>query len=270
MPEAPPLSEDGYVEFYEIDEPVIQFAEGANEIQHVQGSMIEVAEEQAKEKVWREVVSWVEQGRIPEKKETRGKTREVLVAPSMFDPEVFKMKDGVLMFTKAANRNRIGEVWRICFPESMVTEIWSLLKQSNLEGHRGLEGTINKILKGSFLLSARQKIHFLKGRCDTCLTKEWRMPAKTGVQVPFLAGFVGEKLYMDLVSMLETIRRNQYMLTATDSFSRYCQAYPIPNKEANTMAKVLWITTSMYTDYRTSCIQIMEENCEQFAERVVF
>ena len=62
--------------------------------------MIEVAEKQSKDKVWREVISWVEQGRVPEKKETRGKAREVLVASSMFDPEVFKMKDGVLMFTR--------------------------------------------------------------------------------------------------------------------------------------------------------------------------
>ena len=38
----------------------------------------------------------------------RGKAREVL---EVFNPEVFKMKDGVLMFTKAANRNQIGEVW---------------------------------------------------------------------------------------------------------------------------------------------------------------
>ena len=37
----------------------------------------------------------------------KDKAREVLVACSMFNPEVFKMKDGVLMFTKAANRNWI-------------------------------------------------------------------------------------------------------------------------------------------------------------------
>ena len=97
MLEAPPLLEDKH-------------AEGVNEIQHIQHSMIEVAEEQAKDKVWREVISWVEQGCVPEKKETRGKEREVLVACSMFDPKVFKMKAGVLMFTKAAKRNRIGEV----------------------------------------------------------------------------------------------------------------------------------------------------------------
>ena len=62
MLEAPPISEDEYAEFYEIDEPVIQFAEGVNEIQHIQHSMIEVAEEQSKDEVWREVISWVEQG----------------------------------------------------------------------------------------------------------------------------------------------------------------------------------------------------------------
>ena len=40
----------------------------------------------------------------------RGKAREVLVAGSIFDPEVFKMKDRVLMFTKAVNKNQIKEV----------------------------------------------------------------------------------------------------------------------------------------------------------------
>ena len=50
--------------------------------------------------------SWVERGQLPKKVETRGKAREVLVARSMFDPAVFKMKDGVLMFTKAANRKQ--------------------------------------------------------------------------------------------------------------------------------------------------------------------
>ena len=157
MPEALPLSEDKYAEFYEIDKPVIQFEEGVNEIQHIQCSMIEVAEEQAKDKVWREVISWVEQECVP------GKAREVLVACSMFHLEVFKIKDKVFMFTKAANRNRIGEVWQICLPESMVTEVWSLCHQSDLGRHRCLEGTLNKFLKGFFLLSARQKIRFLNG-----------------------------------------------------------------------------------------------------------
>ena len=79
-------------------------------------SGVEIAEEEAKDKVWSEVISWIEQGHVSEKNETRGKARDVLVTCSMFDPEVFKMKNGVLMFTNATNKNRIGEVWRICLP----------------------------------------------------------------------------------------------------------------------------------------------------------
>ena len=141
---------------------------------------MEFAKEQAKDKVWSEVITWVEQGRVPEKTETRGKAMEVLVAGSMFDPALFKMKDGVLMFTKAANKNRIGEVWQICLPESMVMEVWSLCHQSDLGGHKSLEGILNKFLKGFFLFSGRQKIRFLKSGCYTCLTKEQSMPVQTG------------------------------------------------------------------------------------------
>ena len=64
-----------------------------------------------------EVINWVETGRILEKAETRGKSRAVLVARSMFDPETFKLRVGVLMFTKAVNQNQTGDVWRICLPQ---------------------------------------------------------------------------------------------------------------------------------------------------------
>ena len=60
-----------------------------------QRSTVETAEEQAKNEVLSEVISWVEQVRVPEKAETRSKAREVFVACFMFDPEVFNMRDGV-------------------------------------------------------------------------------------------------------------------------------------------------------------------------------
>ena len=95
MAEALPLEEDAYAKFYMTDEPVIKFEGGVNEVQHIQGSLIEIAKEQSKDKFWSKVISWVEKGQLPEKSETRGKAREVLVACSMFNPEVFKMKDRV-------------------------------------------------------------------------------------------------------------------------------------------------------------------------------
>ena len=87
---------------------------------------MKIAEEHSKDKVWSEMISWVEKGQLPEKAETRGKAREVLVAHSIFNPAVFKMKDGVLMFTKVGNKNQVGEVGRICIPAFMVREVLSL------------------------------------------------------------------------------------------------------------------------------------------------
>ena len=82
----------------------------------------------------------------------------------------------------------------------MVTEGWSLCHQSDKRGQRGLEGTLNKFLIGFFLLSARQKILFLNGGCDTFLTKERSMPVRTGEHVPSLTGYVRDKPYVDLKS----------------------------------------------------------------------
>ena len=73
MAEAPPLAETYYAEFYEIDKAVINFEGGVNEIQHIQRSMMEVVEEQAKDKICSEVISWVEKGQLREKAETRGR-----------------------------------------------------------------------------------------------------------------------------------------------------------------------------------------------------
>ena len=101
---------------------MINFEGGVNKIQHIQQSMIKIAEDQTKDEVWSNVISRVEKGQLPEKAETQGKAREVLVARSTFNPAVFKMKDGMLMFTKAANRNQTGEVRWICIPASMVKD----------------------------------------------------------------------------------------------------------------------------------------------------
>ena len=74
---------------------------------------------------------------------------------------------------------------------------------------------LNKFLKGFLMLLERQELRFLNGGCDTCLTtKEQSMPVKTGEHIPSLRGYVGEKLYIDLLSVSDTIRGNQYLVRA--------------------------------------------------------
>ena len=118
---------------------------------------------------------------------------------------MFKIRDGILMFTKSANRHQSGEVGRICIPKSMIREVWSLCHQSDLGGHRGLDGTLNKFLRGFFMFSLRDKLRYLNDGCDVCIVKERSIPTQVRVHVPSLTGYVVEKLYIYLVSMSGTV-----------------------------------------------------------------
>ena len=75
---------------------------GSEQASHVQRNMVMIAEEQAKDEVWSELISWVRLKRIPEKANMRSKDQEVLVAVECL---TLKIRVGVLMSTKAANRN---------------------------------------------------------------------------------------------------------------------------------------------------------------------
>ena len=93
----------------------------------------------------------------------------------------------------------------------MIEEAWrSLCHQSDSGGHRGLEGLLNKFMRGFFMLSARPKLRHLNEGCDTCIVRE---------HVPSLTGYVGGKLCIELVAMSDTVRGNGYLLTAENSFS---------------------------------------------------
>ena len=88
-------------------------------------------------------------------------------------------------------------------------------------------------------MSACEKIRRLIDRRDTYLAKERSIKVKRGPHVPSTVGNVGEKVFIDLVSMSETVRENRYLLTVQDGFTRFASAYPFFNKEAGTVARVL-------------------------------
>ena len=83
-------------------------------------------------------------------------------------------------------------------------------------GHRGVAGTLDKFQRTFLTISGREKICRLVDRCNTCLAKEKRIQAKRGPHVPSTVGNVGEKVFIDLVSMSKTVRKNCYILMVQD------------------------------------------------------
>ena len=64
-----------------------------------------------------------------------------------------------------------------------------------------------------------------------------------------------------LVTMPETERKNRYLLTVQDRFTRFASAYPISNKEAGTVYLDVWyVNILMFSVYQTRYIQTMVVN----------
>ena len=76
--------------------------------------------------------------------------------------------------------------------------------------------------------------------CGDCLAKKAKVKVRDGPHNPQRTGYPGQRVYVDLVGPLPvTHNMERYVLTVEDGFTRHGNAYPLPNKEAATVARVL-------------------------------
>lgn len=228
-----------YEDLIGVDEPRIEYQTGVNNLRYHYVSREELGESQIKDPIWGRVREWVEKGEAPSLEEVRGGEVELILARGLFGSDNFIIKDGVLIFRRKVDKMRNEEGDRVCLPEEKLREGFNLCHTHTLAGHRGITGTLDKFLKSFFVFSAKKKIQDMVTECDQCLAKIKSLPGHQGVHVNRCVGSVGEKTFIDLVTMGATPRGNRYLVTCQDGFSRYASAYPIPDKSAQTVAKVL-------------------------------
>ena len=69
--------------------------------------------------------------------------------------------------------------------------------------------------------------------CSTCASRKTPAPKKKSLLTPVLAGYPMQMVAVDILAN----NRNSYVLVASDYFTRWAEAYSIPNQEAVTIAR---------------------------------
>lgn len=131
---------------------------------------------------------------------------------------------------------------RVQYPT--LDEIPNILKMCHdepLSGHRGILETTRKIRNAYFWKNMSNDI---KNYIDSCLTCQRNKIQRKNFQAPMVITSQSsepfERVSMDLVSYSDiSENNNKYVLTLQDDLTRYVQAYPIPDKEAATVATKL-------------------------------
>lgn len=122
-----------------------------------------------------------------------------------------------------------------------IPQILKTYHDEPLSGHRGILETNRKIRDNFFWKGMTNDI---KTYIDSCVTCQRNKIQRKNFQAPMIITSQStepfERVSMDLVSYSDiSDNNNKYVLTLQDDLTRFVQAYPIPDKEAVTVAKEL-------------------------------
>lgn len=107
-------------------------------------------------------------------------------------------------------------------------------------GHAGINRMLKNIKKRYYWTGLQQDIITYIKHCTICQKNKHINRKKQPMEITTTAETSFEKIYMDLVGPLEeTENGSKYILTIQDELTKFMEAIPLANKEANTVAKGL-------------------------------
>ena len=125
-------------------------------------------------------------------------------------------------------------------PTCLVPDILTELHNSPTGGHLGANKTYEKMRSRVYYVNLQKMVEDWCHQCELCSsrkapTKKPRPPMQQSVTSKPM-----EWIAMDILGPLPTTaRNNKYILVVGDYFSKWKEAYPMPNMEATTIANLL-------------------------------
>lgn len=160
---------------------------------------------------------------------------------------------------------------QLVVPKSLRDVVLKQLHDSVTSGHFGVSKTLNKVRERFYWIGCRGDVRKWCEQCDSCKSRKGpkrkdKAPLKT-----YLVGAPMERIGVDILGPLpKSEEGNRYLLVCMDYFTKWPEVYPIPNQEAETIAKVLveefvcrfGVPLQIHSDQgRNFCSNVFAEMC---------
>ena len=114
------------------------------------------------------------------------------------------------------------------------------MKQTHDHGHLGQEKTLSRVKQKFYWPGHFNDIKNWCNTCTTCATHKTAHPKQKAVLQTMQAGYPLQIVAVDILGPLpESDNRNSYIMVVGDYFTKWMEAYAIPNMEAKTVATKL-------------------------------
>ena len=155
------------------------------------------------------------------------------------DWERLALKNDVLC-RKWTSVDGLRTSWQVVLPEVYRKEFIHLVHRGMTGGHLGRSKTEEQVRLRAYWPNWTSQVRLELRKCAPCAQYHRGKAPKQSFLNPFIAGEPFEVVAVDITGKHpKSARRNEYIVTAIDIFSKWAEAYPVRNHTAATVARVL-------------------------------
>ena len=146
---------------------------------------------------------------------------------------------GGMLYRTWHNEETDEEILHLIIPKCRTDEVLKYLHDSPSGGHLGVDKTLEKVKQSFYWPGMKEFVQKYCKECDKCTARKTpkESPAPMGI---YIVGEPMEKIAIDILGPLPTTETgNKYLLMVHDCFTKWIEAYPLPNQEAETVSSAL-------------------------------
>ena len=191
---------------------------------------------QAEDEIMSKVLTWVEVGKKPPRREVRMEAAVTRTFWSVF--EQLTVIDGIL--NRKPDTNSKFSAPRLIAPRNVRDEIFTFLHTNRTGGHLGIKHTNSSARRRFWWPGMKADVVRWCQHCNLCQHRNLRPGPKRASLFQDRVGAPMERVAFDILSFPdETTEGNSCILVICDYFTKWVEAFDLPDHKAATVAGVL-------------------------------
>lgn len=183
------------------------------------------------------VKDWMEDGKRPDYSEVTAESYMVKSLWAQWSRLVLKDELLCRMWEVEESNNT---TYQIVMPLSQRRFILQQMHDSKTSGHLGVTKTLNKIRQAYYWPGLQSDVRSYVAGCDLCARRKAPLKTKRAPMQPLQVGYPMERIATDILGEFPvTDKGNRYILVVSDYFTKWTEAFPMPNMEAQTVARLI-------------------------------
>ena len=149
------------------------------------------------------------------------------------------MINNCLYYKPSNNPNDANSIsLRLVVPPSLVKAALMISHDTPIAGHFGVKKSLQRSRSSFFWPNQFTDVCNYISRCEICQKRNFQGMRKAKIKALPVVTQPLQRVGIDLIGKLSPSRSgNCYILTIVDHFTRFVQAYPLPNKQSATVSK---------------------------------